>query len=984
MDLKEAVSAILSTFLEELSYHPIVSPYLKVSEDFPIQPYLHQYEVVARLSVRRPIRALIGDEIGLGKTITAIALAKHLERIGRVKRVLIIVPRVLVNQWRKELSRMGIPDSKVKQIESYNLDYLKSIDFPEGYYLASMDFLKRKERIGEVLNIRWDLVIVDEVHKFGYKTERFWQIGKMLVERYPERNVLFLSATPHRGDPKDYILRLRLLDPYLTAGWRSLDTRQFYDATHSSLLFRRTKEDINKIYEGKQIFPPAKFYAVVIKARDDEAEFVKSLVDFLRSKLAEFAYDKGLIEAKIIPLLVILIFKRAMSSPYAAWTTLERLLIKRAEPNFPKGLIDSVRSFLDVGIEDYEYDREPEEVFEEFLDRASSLLTTSDVEKIRMIRDAAKSLMERGDSKLNALTSLLEDVMAEEGTKAIVFTEYKDTADYLINYLTEKRHPEWRTAIRRLTSEETMDESEFRRIKDEFERDPRVRILVATDVVAEGVNLQVANILVNYEIPWSLIKLEQRVGRVWRLGQTKDVEVYTLFMSNVADMAALRSMYSKLMNLKSALGRTRPIIGQDVVYYAEAEDLTKLPPQVAITERAKRKKFLKVTEGRAIQTFIKGGEKGLEDLVASIIAARNELEREVESKGILYRPKTKEEIEHAIKPLGFRNPSELLSGLQEVVRAACKIFGYRVLEGDGSLRVIRGTEMPIMIKTIDNIFGLFTSKNLESTYRCLVAYGEKEDSIIIFPIKLVSKRDGTTLYRELIGASLKDGRILRGPQMLSVMSQALTSCVGVTEFNLQNFDAPFMLKVNVIEEFKRSAAEILTPINIYTNKLESAGLRDADKTFLKASDDIDVKIQKPLCLLSFVKPPLTPLVSPPEVLRREVEEKAVQYVIEVEKSEGRNPIRVPEKEHYDIRSVEPTGAVRLIEVKGHSGSEVYGELTIEEAKVAQEKGEVYWLYIVYDIGSGEPKLLRFKDPFKTMNWKTFERVERRYILWPKG
>jgi superfamily II DNA or RNA helicase len=983
LDLKEAVSTLLSTFLKELSYHPIVSPYLKVSADFPIQPYLHQYEVVARLSLRNPIRALIGDEIGLGKTITAIAVAKYLERIERVKRVLIIVPRVLVSQWRKELSKMGIPDSKVKQIESYTLEYLKSIDFPEGYYLASMDFLKREERINEVLNTPWDLVIVDEVHKFGHKTERFQQIGKILVEGHPERNVLFLSATPHRGDPEDYIRRLRLLDPYLTEGWRSLDTRQFYDATHGSLLFRRTKEDINRIYEGKQIFPHARFYAALIKARDDEAEFVKNLVDFLRSKLVEFAYERRLISEKVIPLLVVLIFKRATSSPYAAWTTLERLLIKRAEPIFSKRLIDSVGSFLGVGIEDYEYDRDPEEVFKEFLDRASPLLSSDDVEQVKKLRDAAKSVMERGDSKLNALVSLLEDIMAEEGTKAIVFTEYKDTADYLIKHLTEKRHPEWRRAIRRLTSEETLDESRFRRIKDEFEKDPRVRILIATDVVAEGVNLQVANVLVNYEIPWSLIKLEQRVGRVWRLGQTKDVEAYTLFMSNVADMAALRSMYSKLMSLKRALGRTRPIIGQDVVYYAEDEDLTKIPPQIAVVERGKRRKFLKVTESRAIQTFIKRGEAGLEELVASIIAARNELEREVESKGILYRPKTKDEVERAVSPLGFRNLSELSTNLLEIVKAAFKIFGYKILDSNATLRVIRGTEMPITIKTIDNIFGLFPTKNLQTTYRCLVAYGEKEDSVILFPVELMSRRDGGVLYRELVGASLKGGGILRGTQMLNVISKALASCIGVTEFNPQGFDTPFMLKVNVIEELKKGAAEILTPLSLYTTKLESLGLRDADRTFLKTSD-VEVNIHKPLFLIRFVKPPLTPYASPSEELKREVEEKAVEYVMEVEKAEGRNPTRVPESEHYDIRSVEPSGALRLIEVKGHSGSEVYGELTADEANLAQEKGEAYWLYIVYDLGSGEPKLVRFKDPFNTMNWEIFEKVEKRYILWPKG
>jgi len=984
MDLKRAVSSLLTTFVEELSRHPIVSPYLKVSEDFPVQPYLHQYEVVARLSLRSPVRVLIGDEIGLGKTVTAIALAKHLERIGRVKRTLIVVPRVLVSQWKKELLRMGIPASKVKHIENYTLDFLKSINFPEGYYIASMDFLKREVRIGEVVNVPWDLVIIDEVHKFGYKTKRFWRIGKMLVEGRPERNVLFLSATPHRGDPKDYILRLRLLDPYLTEGWKSLDTRQFYEATHGSLLFRRTKEDINKIYEERQIFPPAKFYATVVKARDDEAEFVRNLVTFLRSKLVEFAYERRLISEKVIPLLVILIFKRATSSPYAAWTTLERLLIKRAEPEFPKELIDSVKGFLGVGFEDYEYGKDPEEVFNEFLDRASSLLEPRDVEQIRMLRDAAKSVMERGDSKLNALTSLLEDVMAEGGTKVVVFTEYKDTADYLINYLREKRHPEWGRAIRRLTSEETSDESRFRKIKEEFEMDPTVRILIATDVVAEGVNLQVANILINYEIPWSLIKLEQRVGRVWRLGQTRDVEAYTFFMSNVADMAALRSMYGKLINLKRALGHTRPIIGQDVVYYAEAEDFAKIPPQVAIVEKAKRRKFLKVTEGRLIQTYIRGDEAGLENLVASIIAARNELEREVGSKGILYRPKSKREVEQAIKPLGFKSPSEFLSSLQEVVKAACRIFEYRVLEGDGSLRIVRGAEMPITVKTIDQMFGILASKSYESPYRGVVAYGEKEGTVVIFPVDLTSRRDGLTIYRELVGASLEDGRVLRGTDMLNVISQALSSCIGVTEFNPQSFDIPLMLKVEVIEEFNRCVAETLSPVSIYANKLEGLGLRDADKTLLKASE-VEVKIQKPICLIRFVKPPLSPHVSLPEDLKKEVEEKAVQYVMEVERLEGRIPMRVPEQEHYDVKSVEPaTGIVRLIEVKGHSGSEVYGELTGPEADFAREKGEDYWLYIVYDIGGGRPKLLRFRDPFKTMNWKIFEKVEKRYMLWPKG
>ena len=127
-----------------------------------------------------------------------------------------------------------------------NRDTLKDITSPQWINL------KRDDRIIEVENVPWDLIVIDEVHKLGLKTGRFWKLGKRLVEASPNRDVLFLSATPHRGDPEDYINRLQLLDPYLTKGWAALDRRQFYEMTHGAILFRRTKEDVNKIYEGKE------------------------------------------------------------------------------------------------------------------------------------------------------------------------------------------------------------------------------------------------------------------------------------------------------------------------------------------------------------------------------------------------------------------------------------------------------------------------------------------------------------------------------------------------------------------------------------------------------------------------------------------------------------------------------------------------------------------------------------------------------------
>ena len=984
MELKTAINTLLTNVLNQLSYHPLFAPYLKTSTENPPQHYLHQCEVIARLALRKPIRVLIGDEIGLGKTITALAIAKYLETTGRAKRTLIIVPRVLVLQWRKELIRMGIPTSKIKHLESENIEFYRMQGFPEGYYIASMDLLKREERISKIVDVEWDLIIVDEVHKFGYKTKRFWKIGKMLIEGKPSRNVIFLSATPHRGDPRDYIHRLQLLDPYLVEDWKNLDKRLFYEVTHGSILFRRTKEDVNNIYEEKKIFMDARFYAGLIAGREDEKEFVKELVTFLRTKLIEFAYEKGLISEKVIPLLVILIFKRATSSPYSAWTTLQRLLLKRVEPDFPKELVASVESFLGVGYEDFEYEKDPEEIFNDFLDRASSLLSANDMEKIRELKDMAQSIMEKGDTKLNATVSLLEDIMAETDSKVIVFTEYKDTLDYIVNNLRNK-HPEWSQSILSLSSEETRDEKLFNKVRDAFEKSPKARILVATDVIAEGVNLQVANIVINYEIPWSLIKLEQRIGRVWRLGQKKDVEAYTLFMDNIADKAALNSMYQKLLNLKRAELQPRPITGQEVLfYYAEAKDIAELPPSIALTKEEKRKKFVKVTEAKSIKAYLEKDEAGLQELVRSIIAAKQEIEREISSKGVLYKPRSRKEVEEAVKLTGFKDHKEIFQALKNLLKASAPMLGLSFLEESESIKIWKEMQMPTSISTLDDFYANLTEKSGTNEAVCIVAYGENEALISLIPISIKDRRDGSLLYADLIGVDTTHGNILKGFSLIDIISQAISNCIGAEKLASKSEEIPIATYASIIDETNRSMAELLNTANVYKSRLENYGLRDLEKTWIKNSD-IEVITSNAIGYLHFVKVSTKPPESLPEDVKKEIEKRAVEKVLADEKAEGRLPLLMPEAEHYDIKSINPsTGEIRLIEVKGHKGLEIYAELTEDEAKVAEKEKERYWLYIVYDIESGQPKVLKFQNPLETMDLQVFERVQKRYILRPKA
>jgi hypothetical protein len=172
-------------------------------------------------------------------------------------------------------------------------------------------------------------------------------------------------------------------------------------------------------------------------------------------------------------------------------------------------------------------------------------------------------------------------------------------------------------------------------------------------------------------------------------------------------------------------------------------------------------------------------------------------------------------------------------------------------------------------------------------------------------------------------------------------------------------------------------------MNAYKSRLENYRLRDPERVWIKNSD-IDIATSNPIGFLHFVKISPKPLEKIPEHVKKEIEKQAVEKVLADEKAEGRIPFLMPETEHYDIKSILPsTGEIRLIEVKGHKGLEIYAELTEDEVEIAAKEKERYWLYIVYDIGSGQPKILRFQNPLETMDLQVLERIQKRYILRPK-
>jgi len=258
----------------------------------------------------------------------------------------------------------------------------------------------------------------------------------------------------------------------------------------------------------------------------------------------------------------------------------------------------------------------------------------------------------------------------------------------------------------------------------------------------------------------------------------------------------------------------------------------------------------------------------LEKLIASILAAKQEVERELTSKSVLYKPKTRSEVENTIGLLGFKAPSELFDSMKEIVKASAGILGFEFRE---PFKVVRGMGMPTTLNTVSDIYGFLKKEEIESV--SLIAYGNAERVVALLPVQVVDKKTNIVLYRELIGID-ENSKIFRGSELLKLVSQAISGCLGVED--------------------------------------------DKEKQEI------------------------------PEDLKKEVEEKAVKFVMEIERSEGRIPEIVPDREHYDIRSTDPsTGETRIIEVKGHWRNEIYAELTHDEAKLAEEESERYWLYIVY-------------------------------------
>lgn len=1002
--MKAEVFRLAWEVLEGFKYHPYFFVLRQAGAGDPIYPYAHQLELLANLMPRFPIRALIGDEIGLGKTVEAILLVRYLREVGLARRVLVLVPRVLVEQWVGELKRFGFSVTEIKRIERNTIGDLRAFGFPDGVYVASIDLAKRREYRGIVTGAGWDVVIVDEAHRVGKvggrETQRF-ELVSALAGKTP--HVILLSATPHRGKPDDYIERIKLLDPSLNASPKELDVPDFYKLINGVLVFRRTKLDVNEVYEKRAVFTKAKFKARTVKASDAERRFHDELIGLLRKILLEY-YKRVGEEPKALSLLLVLIAKRASSSPRAALVTLDRIIARRSaalksmaggEPADVKALDEEAEELVDeiLGYGGFEEagealeERRAEEVDDvvnDFAERCSRLLEEKDVEALRELHKLASAIVGEGDSRLKAVVNLVRRHL-EQGDRVVIFTEFRDTAEYVYKELRSRLPERWRGRTVLVTSSGVIPPDSVRSagarkytvedVKRWLSRE-EIDVVVSTDVASEGLNLQKANVVIHYEPPWSPIKIVQRIGRVWRLGQTRDVTSYTLLLTVESDLKALEVLYGKLLSWYiSGIEKTVPVGEELEIDLLDRGAAGPSDLAVFVPVQDEKGQAVQFSEYRAWLEFIRGGGKALEEYIRKILAMLKRLKEyaeKVKREGGDRALKVEELLE---KILGGLYGGKAEAALRDFATSLARLKGLEV--GGTERRMFLGQydvgSPSDLFKAVADMLGKAQAGNPPIL---IVKLGEP-DYAEMYLYRVEAYLGERPIYSEVVGiARSRSGAMkeVRGVELLAVLSKALEGVVGVVhETSGINPSAYAELAAAKVS---KGLLDVVTPFLTYLNNTER--LFKARHVDWAPRSAANIKVSRRYIGVILSHAAGETGGRPPPIAVEEVERRAMELAMEYERRAGRLPEDVSRYEHYDIKSVDPrTGEVRYIEVKGRAGASLEIELTEAEFELARRLGERYWLYIVYNIGE-EPRVLAIRNPAESVKW--LEVGSKRYKL----
>ena len=557
-----------------------------------VVPYPHQITAVYEdMLPRQPLRYLLADDPGAGKTIMTGLYLKELIARGDLERCMIVCPGGLVEQWQYEMfDRFHL---SFEILDNFKRTTSENLFRDKNLVICRLDQLSRKLSYSEetkttiqrqLEDTEWDLIVCDEAHKMSatfsgnkLSTTKRYRLGLLLSER--TRHFLLLTATPHNGKEEDFQLFMTLLDADRFEG-RFRDGVDHVDT--SDLMRRMVKEDLLK-FDGKRLFPERHAYTINYTLSTLERHLYDNVTKYVREEMNRAdrfdKFDKQRVNR--VGFALTILQRRLASSPEAIYRSiqnrrkrLEDRLKEEQSKHRTNGQLeletDSPIFNLDEEDVDNFFDESTAEEVEDTEEKIVSNTTAAkninelktEIQTLQRLEGLAKCVRDSGtDRKWEELANLLKGESEATGSKEIlnpqgerrkliIFTEHRDTLKYLTDRIrTLLGHSEAVVTI----SGDTRIENR-RKIQEEFQQDPKVHVLVATDAAGEGINLQRAHLMVNYDLPWNPNRIEQRFGRIHRIGQTEMCHLWNLVASRTREGEVFQTLLSKIEQQTEALG----------------------------------------------------------------------------------------------------------------------------------------------------------------------------------------------------------------------------------------------------------------------------------------------------------------------------------------------------------------------------------------------------------------------------------------------
>ncbi len=541
-----------------------------------VDPLPHQLEAVYDYFMKLPrIRFLLADDPGAGKTIMAGLLIKELKIRGLVKRTLIVTPANLSFQWQRELKDKFRENFEVVRSDVLRANYGMNPWQEKNQVITSVSWVSRIEDAKEsLLRSHWDLIIVDEAHKMSaYSADKktlAYQLGESLSAMTD--HYLLMTATPHKGDPENFWLFLSLLDKDVYGDMKSLDEAM---ARHEAPFYlRRLKEALVRFPDPdtgvvKALFTKRIVQTTPFEISDEEFDLYDQLTRYVEDQSIKAARDDSA-RGRAVGFTMAMLQRRFASSIYAVRRTLQRMKEKREKilEDPAKFRQDQIAKKLPDDFDDLP-DEEQQEILAELEEAVASFdpndLRLEIAELNKLIRDAKVLESHEAEVKVRRLKELLTErgVFADPKMKLLLFTEHKDTLDFLVADGRDGRPlgklREWGLSVTQIHGGMKIGDRDTpgTRIYAEREFRESCQVLVATEAAGEGINLQFCWLMINYDIPWNPVRLEQRMGRIHRYGQENDCLIFNFVTTNTREGRVLEKLFERIGKIEDDLDPQR-------------------------------------------------------------------------------------------------------------------------------------------------------------------------------------------------------------------------------------------------------------------------------------------------------------------------------------------------------------------------------------------------------------------------------------------